>query len=126
MARVRQADSIRGFTLLEVLLAVVVLTVGSVLLLQAINTGLFAGMVNETEFIAVSLAQEKMEFFRNTAYASIAPEAKTDVSGFPAFQREVVVTDTTSQHNIKKIVVNIYYTIKSSELTTSLTTYVAS
>lgn len=121
MAQVRRADSIRGFTLLEVLLAVVILTVGSVLLLQAINTGLFAGMVNETEFVAVSLAQERMEFIRNTAYASIASEASAAVSGFPAFRREVIVT--TPQTNLKQITVNVYYTIKSSELTTSLVTY---
>ncbi|MFA6320373.1 MAG: prepilin-type N-terminal cleavage/methylation domain-containing protein [Candidatus Omnitrophota bacterium] len=115
----------KGFTLLEVLLAVVFLAAGSIFLLQAIGSGLFAGNINETEIVAINLAQEKMEFVRNTAYASIASEARADVSGFPAYQREVVVTDATLQHNIKKVVVKVYYTIKNTELNKSLTTYVA-
>ena len=125
MFRTAQAPRVdrKGFTFLEVLLAVVVLAVGSVSLLQAISMGLFAGAINETELIAVNLAQEKMEWIRNTAYASIVSEARADVSGFSAFKREVIVT--TPQANLRQVTVNVYYTIKNSELTKSLTTYVS-
>ncbi len=120
MAPVLQVDR-RAFTLLEVLLAAIVLTVGSVVLLQVISIGLFSGGINETELVALNLAQEKIESIRNTAYANIANEAKAVVSGFPAFQREVVVT--TPQADLKQVTVNVYYTIKSAELNVALITY---
>ena len=51
----------KGFTLLEVLLAVILFTVGFTALLQAMSVGLFAGGENENELVAVNLAQEKIE-----------------------------------------------------------------
>ena len=57
------------------------------------------------------------------SYASIANETKAAVSGFPAFQREVVVT--TPQANLKQAVVNVYWYSKASELNVSLVTYVS-
>ena len=94
-----------GFTLLEILLATVLLTGCSVFLLQAVSIGIFGGGINETELIAVNLAQEKVESIRNTAYAGISNEAKAVISGFSAFQREVVVI--TPQTNLKQVAVNV-------------------
>lgn len=73
--------------------------------------------------VANNLAQEKMEEVRNKTYSSIANEAKAAVTGFPVFQREVVVT--TPQSNLKQVHVNVYWFNKSSELSTSLVTYVS-
>ncbi len=111
----------KGFTLLEVLLAVVLMVTGSVFLLQAIGTGLFSGGVNESELIAYNLAAEKMESLENTAYASIVNEAKAAVSGFPSFQRQVAVT--TPQTDLKQITVTTYWTVKGTEIGTTLVTY---
>lgn len=114
-----------GFTLLEMLLATILLTVGSVSLLQAINSGLFAGGINETELVATYLAQEQIESIRNTAYASIIPVAKAPVPGFTAFQRQVFVDNNVPVTNMKRVTVSVYYTVKSSELTMSMVTYVS-
>ena len=111
----------KGFTLLEVLLAVVLMVTGSVFLLQAIGTGLFSGGVNESELIAFNLAAEKMESLENTAYASIINEAKAVVSGFPLFQRQVAVT--TPVTNLKQIDITTYWTVKGTEISTTLVTY---
>jgi len=111
----------KGFTLLEVLLAVVLMVTASVFLLQAIGTGLFSGGVNESELIAFNLAAERMESLENTAYASIINEAKTVVSGFPLFQRQVAVT--TPQTDLKQITVTTYWTVKGTEISTALVTY---
>jgi len=112
-----------GFTLLEVLLTIILMVTGSVLLLQALATGLFAGGQNENDLVAINLAQEKMENLRNTAYASIANETKAVVPGFSAFQREVVVT--TPQSNLKQVTVNVYWASKGSELSQGLVTYIS-
>ena len=114
-----------GFTLLEMLLATILLTVGSVSLLQAINSGLFAGGINETELVATYLAQEQIESIRNTAYASITQVAKAPVPGFTAFQRQVFVDNNVPVTNMKRVTVSVYYTVKSSELTMSMVTYVS-
>ncbi len=112
-----------GFTLLEVLLTIILMVTGSLFLLQALATGLFAGGENETELIAVNLAQEKMEELRNNNYANIVNEAKAAVPGFPVFQREVAVT--IPQAGLKQATVNVYWFTKADELNMSLVTYVS-
>jgi len=112
-----------GFTLLEVLLTILLMVVGFVLLLQALATGLFAGGENENDLVAINLAQEKMESLRNTVYTSIANETKAVVSGFPAFQREAVVT--TPQSGLKQVTINVYWSSKGAEISQSLVTYIS-
>lgn len=113
----------KGFTLLEVLLTIILMVTGFIVLLQAVSIGLFAGGENETELVAVNLAQEKMEELRNKSYPDIANETKAVVSGFPAFQREVSVT--ALQSGLKQVNVTVYWFAKSDELNTSLVTYVS-
>lgn len=114
-------SSSRGFTLLEVLLATLVITLGFFALLQVFSLGLFASRDNESVLVATQLAQEKMDEIRNKSYASIANEAKAAVTGFSDFQREVVVT--TPQTDLKQVSVNVYWNTKSVELNTGLVTY---
>ena len=113
----------KAFTLLEVLLAIVLLTLGLVSILYSLNVGLFAGGVNEQELVAVNLLREKVEEIRNTSYPSIAPEAKAAVAGLSGFSREVTVA--TSQTDLKQIQVKVYWFSKGSETNLSLTTYVS-
>ncbi len=113
----------RGFTLLEVLLTIILMVIGSVLLLQALATGIFVGGENETELVATNLAQEKTEELRNKSYPNITNETKDVVSGYPAFQREVVMTIV--QSGLKQVNVNMYWFTKADELNVSLVTYVS-
>lgn len=113
----------KGFTLLEVLLAIIIITVGFTILLQAVSTGLFAGGDNENMLVAVNLAQEKMEELRNRDYSNVINETKNTVSGFSVFQREVVTS--TIQTGLKQISVNVYWFVKSDELSLNLVSYVS-
>jgi prepilin-type N-terminal cleavage/methylation domain-containing protein len=113
----------KGFTLLEVLLAVVLLVGGFMALSQAVVTGLFVSGENEQELMASNLAQERMEDIRNTAYASIAAETRAPVAGFTSYEREVTVT--TPLANLKQVNVTVYWHSKSDELSFSLVTYVS-
>ncbi len=110
-----------GFTLLEVLLALLLVTVGSLALSQAFSLGLFASADDESLLVSTQLAQEKMEEIRNKSYASIANETRAAVSGFSGFEREVVVS--TPLTSLKQVSVNVYWFNKASELSTSLVTY---
>jgi len=113
----------RGFALLELLLTILLLTSGLVALFEVMSLGLFAAGDNENSLVALDLAAEKMEEIRSEAYAGVADEAKAMVSGFPVFQRDVVVT--TPQTSLKEVTVTVYWNTKSDELNVSLVTYVS-
>jgi prepilin-type N-terminal cleavage/methylation domain-containing protein len=85
----------RGFTLLEVMIAMVVLLVG--LLGMA---ALAAGIVNGNAFskkasTATTLVQDKMEEIWEQDYSDVAAEAIATLSTFPDFKRQVDVDTTT-------------------------------
>ena len=113
----------KAFTLLEVTLTVLLMTIGFIILLEALGIGLFAGGENETELAAINLAQERVETLRDLSYASIANEAKAVVSGYSQFNREVLVT--TPQTGLKQVTVSVYWFTKANELNVSLVTYVS-
>jgi prepilin-type N-terminal cleavage/methylation domain-containing protein len=98
-----------GFSLLEVMLAILLFGTGFVFLLQAMNTGLSVGGFNENSVIAANLAQEKIEWSRNAAYGSLASETPAAaVPGFTGFTREVLVGDLTpAQTGLKQITVKV-------------------
>lgn len=108
---------------MEVLLTAVLMAWGLVFIIGALNTGLFAGGVNEAELVALSLVQEKAEEIRNADYSSIVTEAKAEVDGFPQFSREVAVT--TPQANLKEVTITIYWFAKGDELNTGAVAYVS-
>lgn len=112
-----------GFSLLEVLLAILLLGTGLVALLQVVNTGLFVGGQNENTIIAANLVQEKIEESRNASFSSVVSEAKAVVSGFPAFNRQVDVT--TLQSGLKQVSVTVYWFAKNTETNTNMVTYVS-
>ena len=96
-----------GFSLLEVLLAILLLGTGLAFLLQVVSAGLFAGGQNEDEIVATYLAQEKIEELRNySSIASISPGTEPAVQYFPAFSRQVAV-DKTTQQNLAIITVTV-------------------
>ena len=70
-----------GFTLLELMLAILLLTGGIAATTFVMARGMFATTDAESMEQGLALAQEKMESIRGTAFASIASEAKAAVSG---------------------------------------------
>ncbi len=113
----------KGFTLLEVLIAVVLFSAGFIILLEIISAGLFVGGQNEDEITALYLAQEKIEELKNASFASIAAEAKAAVSGFPALSRQVAIS--TPQSNLDQITVTVYWYAKDTETSFTMVTYVS-
>lgn len=112
----------KGFTLLEMLIALVLFTIGVVLIVGLFGHGLTGSLDAENTTIAMNLGQGKMEEIRNLAYTDIASEAKDDVSGFSGFQRDVVVTEP--QTGLKQVVVTTYWTFKGSTVSIPIQTYI--
>ena len=98
--------------------------VGTVSILEVIQRSQAGSTEGESVIIATQLAQRRLEELRNTAYASVASEAKASVSspsGFTRFSRQVTVT--TPYANLKQIVVTVYWTLAGGEASLTLQTY---
>jgi len=113
----------RGFTLLEMLIAVTIFVVGVAIIVWFFAFGLFSSIDAENTTIAMNLAQKKMEEIKNLAYADIVDEAKADVSGFSGFQDEITVTEPET--DLKQVVVTAYWTLKGDEISVPLETYIS-
>lgn len=114
----------KGVTLLEVLAALVIFTVGVVAVVGLFAQGLTAGVDAENTTIAATLARQRLEELRNLDFdTGIVSETKAGVAGFAGFQRQVTVT--TPQTDLKQVTATTYWTAKGGEVTVPLTTYLS-
>ncbi len=119
--------SLTGFTLLEILLAILVLVIGISSLVTIFSTGIFSNQDAENTIIAINLATEKIDELKNTEFADITSEAETPVLGFPTFTRSVsvVTTPPNPTSSLKTVTVNIDWQVKSQAQSHSITTLFA-
>ena len=111
----------QGFTLMEVLIAIVILSVGLLGL-----ASLTVGIINGTAFsknlsTATTLAQDKMEELCEQDYSGVAVETKGPLLTFPNYNREVVV-DTTTLTDMKIVTVTVFWTDRNGEHSVPLKT----
>ena len=116
----------RGFTLVELMIAVLLLVGGIAASTFVFGRSIYATTDAELLEQGVALAQERMENLRGGSFASIANEAKAAVSGWSEFQRQVAVTQPAGTNSdFKQVVVTAYWDTTAGEVSTSLTSYVA-
>lgn len=116
----------KGFTLVELMIAVLLLTGGIAATTFMFGRSMVATTDAELLEQGTALAQEKMENLRGTAFTSIANEDKAAVSGWSGFSREVAVTQPAGTNSdFKQVVVTSYWDTTAGEVSTSLTSYVA-
>ena len=117
-----------GFTLLEILIALIIFTLAVVVIAGLFSTGLISSLDSENTTIAMNLAQRRMEEIRNLGFTNINDEFKGNVADFPGFQREVEISDPPGDpmtDDLKEITVTVYWTYKGEEVDVSLETYVS-
>ena len=113
-----------GFSLIEVMLALTLMSVGTVSLMELLHRSHSGMAEGESVLIATHLAQRRLEELRNATYASLTSEAKaaiTDPTGYSRFSREVTVT--TPYTNLKQVAVAVSWTAPGGEASMSLQTY---
>lgn len=117
----------KGFTLLEILITIVLLTAGLTSILRAMSMGMAAESSvagSENNAIAKYLAQEKMEEIKDaSSYANIDSfvAAKAALSGnYSNFERAVTVFG-----NPKEVNVIVYWMVNSIEQSIDLVTLFA-
>ena len=99
-----------GFTLLEVLIAIVIMSIGF-LGLSAMTIAMTKSLsFSKRLTTATALAQEKLEAIKQAPYTSIttgnyAPEGYNTITGHPQFKRDVTVITDTPFLDTKTVVV---------------------
>ena len=100
-----------GFTLIEVLVAMVILTVGllgtAALIIGIINSNKLSNRIST----ATVLAQDKMEDIKRLGYDSAADDTEdyNSISNYPLYKRITQVTAGNPAAGMKKIVVTVYW-----------------
>ncbi len=112
----------RGFTLLEVLITLIILTVGVIAISRAISTGIFVSADVENVDLALSIARAKMEEIKNTDFASLADSGPTADANFSNFN---VTVDVAEGQNPMQVDVTAAWNVKSGQTSMTLTTLVA-
>ena len=97
-----------GFTLMEVLVAMVILSVGllgtAALTIKIINSNKLSNMIST----ATVLAQDKMEEIRGVGYDNAVPEAKAPMSSpYAHYERKVTVNSPSI--GMKTITVTVFW-----------------
>lgn len=93
-----------GFTLLEVLISLIILSVGIIAIVRALSTGVFTFSNAENINLALNIAQAKMEEIKNTAYAGISDSSPTSDPVFPRFSVRVNVTEAAVPLEVEVLV----------------------
>ena len=115
-----------GFTLLELLLSIVLLVVGTLATLRMFGLGMVSDSDIEHSTVALALAQGEMETIKNasswSAIDSFASPSTNLGGAFPDFNQEVIVSG-----NPKNVQVIEYWNspggVQNLELDTLLTDY---
>jgi Tfp pilus assembly protein PilV len=115
-----------GVSLLEMMMATVLLTVGMVAVMQAFGSGLFADTNVENNTIALHLAQEKVEELRGSAFASVVNESRASNEAAlgtfgTVFDRQVIVSNLAP--DLKQVDIYVYWVPRGQEVNVRLVTY---
>jgi len=96
---VKIASKNKGFTLLETIMAVVIISVGMTAIISAYNTGiLFSSDIENTD-IALNIARQEMEEIKKTTFDSIVDAGPTSDDIFQDFDVEVVTSYVPNKNN---------------------------
>ena len=111
-----------GFTLLEVLITVAIFAIGVVVILWALNTGLFARNDIESVAKALNISQARLEEIKNAAFGNINNSGPTPDAAFSTFNTTV---NASNNSNIKQVDVKVSWATRGGNTNVSLTTLVA-
>lgn len=110
----------RGYLLLEVLVALMILTATLVPLLTVIGFGSQRIAVGQNEVAALNLAQAYLEEIKDRPAHLVTGVDRTPVGGHPGFAYQVTVN--VGAENLKTVTVTVWYPAPGGEKSVSLTT----
>jgi prepilin-type N-terminal cleavage/methylation domain-containing protein len=112
----------QGFTLLEVLIATVILAIGTMAIMWAFTSGLYVTTDVEGTDLALNIAQAKMEQLKNTAFANLSDSGPTTDPNFPNYN---VTVNVAEGQNPMQIDTTVAWNVKGGGTNFTLTTLIA-
>lgn len=104
----------RGFTLLEIIIAMFILTVALLSLVSVTVMVIKGNSLSKQMTTATTLARDKLEATKNQSYTNIAAGTESfDPSGLAAgtfYTRTLVVNNNTPANNMKTVTVTVSWT----------------
>jgi type II secretory pathway pseudopilin PulG len=111
-----------GLSLVEVCVAIGILVIMLSAVISSMSQGYRYLRKTRLQTVAQFLAQEAMEL--KFTWALAANDTLANVTGFPGFQREVIVTNPALTHaQLKKITVNVVWQEHGANKTFTLQSY---
>jgi prepilin-type N-terminal cleavage/methylation domain-containing protein len=115
-----------GFTLLEIMIALVILSIALVALAGLQVCAIKGNAFSKRMTTAVSIGNEKMEQLKNSSYANILSESSTQVTKSNMnFTRQVTVTNNNPLPNTKTVNVTVIWSDSSKSHSVPITTIIS-
>ena len=114
----------KGFTLIEVIIAMVLVVVGLVLISQAFSIGLRAVSVSDKSTIAKFLLEQKIAEVESLSVASLQSESGDFGTDYPDYTYQTEVT-TTDLENLRQVVITVQWKHDNTTRNISITKYLA-
>ncbi len=111
----------KGFTLLEILAAMAILSIGLLGMTLLILGVIRGNLTSEKNTIAATLAQDQMEKVKGLGYDHVVNETQNynTITNFPSFKRVTAVTSNTPAAGMKTVTVTVYWNSDSHSLAVS-------
>ena len=115
-----------GFTLVEIMIALVVLSVGLVALAGLQISAIRGNSFSKRMTTAVFVATERIEQIKNMPYANIQSESSSQVTASNmSFMRQVTVTNNSPLANTKTVNVTVTWNDGSKSFTVPFSTIIS-
>jgi prepilin-type N-terminal cleavage/methylation domain-containing protein len=115
-----------GFTLLEIMIALVILSIALVALAGLQVSAIKGNAFSKRMTTAVSIGNEKMEQLKNSSYANILSESPIQVTQSNMnFTRQVTVTNNNPLPNMKTVNVMVTWSDSSKSYSVPITTIIS-
>ncbi len=114
----------QGFTLIEILIAIVLAATGLMVLMQLMCVAIFADSDLEYSLISLNLANEKLEELKDSNYSLVTSATESSISGF-SFVDDRIVTVSEVDTDLKDVQVEVRWTQKGGQQSINVRTYIA-
>jgi type IV pilus assembly protein PilV len=112
-----------GFTLIEIMITLVILSIGIFALAGLQVSAIKGNAFSKRMTAAVSIANQKLEQIKDTAYANILSESSTQITQSNLqFTRQVTVTNNSPLANTKTVNVTVTWSDGSNSHSVPITT----
>jgi type IV pilus assembly protein PilV len=121
-----QVSTEDGFTLIELMITLVILSMGLVALAGLQVSAIKGNTFSKRMTAAVSIANQKLEQIKDTAYANILSESSTQITqSNMTFIRQVTVTNNSPMANTKTVNVTVTWSDGSDSHSVPITTVIS-